>query len=289
MLDLQYLFPQNGADIQIFAEASPGNVNSWATWCKPRGTSMCYMFVLGGGGSGAGGTRTAAGQANSGGGGGGSGGQSSLLIPAIFLPDTLYIQVGAGGTPVAANTGGISGAATLISVKPFANITGNTNGLLLIGNGGGAGGTPLGANAGGAAGAAGAIATIASCPLSTAGFVSFLVGQAGTLGGANTATAGGALTPPVTGLLTMGGTGGGGQSATTNAAGGAITSVAFDQMTPAIPGGAAPGGAGSNGLKQFKPLMFFSGGTGSGSNTQGAVLDAGAGSHGAGGGRHAGL
>jgi len=62
------------------------------TWIKPRGASMVRFLLIGAGGAGANGTSTA------GGGGGGSGAITSWIGPAIFIPDSLRINVGIGGT-----------------------------------------------------------------------------------------------------------------------------------------------------------------------------------------------
>ena len=92
MLDLGFLPVPTKSDVQIFEGNATAAGVGWSTWSKPRGVSMCFLFAVGCGGGGgdavAGAASTAAG-----GGGGGSGGQTTLLIPAILLPDTLYLSI----------------------------------------------------------------------------------------------------------------------------------------------------------------------------------------------------
>ena len=69
---------------------------TWQTWLKPLGITMVHLFALSSG-AGGGGGYSAGGATAAGGGGGGSGASTaSLLVPAAFLPDTLYINVSPG-------------------------------------------------------------------------------------------------------------------------------------------------------------------------------------------------
>lgn len=79
------------ADVQVFRPLGTNTNSTWQKWYKPRGVSMVYMFTIGGGGGGGGGFSRASGAAG-GGGGGGSASSASLLIPAFFVPDILYVS-----------------------------------------------------------------------------------------------------------------------------------------------------------------------------------------------------
>ena len=280
MLDFSHLVNTQSCDIQIFDAAAPSTSNNYVTWNKPRGTTMAYIFLIGGGGGGGGGIQGGGVAAAAGGGGGGSAAQSVIIVPTFLLPDTLYLQIGNGGLGGVSNTAGNPGISSNITIYPYTNPTNNLNGYLLTAAGGGAGGSA--SNTGGAAGAAGAIATPSTNYLCNVGMYTFTAGQAGIIGAANTATAGGALSYPATGLVLTGGTGGGGCSTVANAAGGQINAGATGYQ-PLIPGGVAPGGGGSCGYRIFKPILF-TGGTGSASISNGTPAPAGVGGFGCGGG-----
>lgn len=102
--------------------------NEWFVWNKPDNISLVQGLLIGGGGGGGGGASNTTGNAN-GGGGGSSGGITTFTIPAILLPDTLYIKLGAGlrgGEPNANGELPNVNAYTFISASPSANIA-NTN------------------------------------------------------------------------------------------------------------------------------------------------------------------
>jgi len=261
--------------------ATPGGVftslnSGYQTWRKPRGVKNVYILTVGGGSSGAVGANAAA--TNAGGAGGGSAGQSCLYIPALFVPDVLYIQCGSGGRhPTTLYSGGlqVGGGPSYVLLEPSTTVTSNLT--LLYANGG----------TGGATGG-GIIATIGNTPLAARGLYTFFGGQAGTAGG----TAGGGngtnLTFPVTGRITMGGAGGGGSGAAPGA-GGALSvplgSPTNDFFLFTYPGGTAasgatPAGAGFSGPVMRNFIMNYGGmGGGGGSTTSGG--NAGAGGNGA--------
>ena len=54
--------------------------------------------------------------AKGGGGGGGSGAITTLIMPAIFLPDVLKVAAGAGGRGGTGDASGIAGTASWISL-----------------------------------------------------------------------------------------------------------------------------------------------------------------------------
>jgi hypothetical protein len=285
MLDFNHILNNPNIDVQTFigqAQTTAGAATGeWKTWRKPRGAKFVYMIAVGGGASGGVALNTAA--TSGGGAGGGSGAQSTLMIPAMFLPDVLYIQAGLGGvqpaTLVSAATN-VAGIPTYVAIEPWN--TAAAQSTLLFANGGQIGIAAATSTTGGTATVAASSASIANMPLAGRGAYQFFAGQAGSAGGSST-TAGIAQTYPTTGLMVQGGAGGGGSS-TSGQAGGAITLAGFGDNFPAITGGTAavtstPAGSGSGGtmLKMFQ----YTGGSGGGGSTTTAGGLAGAGGNGA--------
>ena len=116
-------FPNN-TDVKTYIGGM--GTTGWNTWIKPKGFSNAIIIGCGGGGGG--GPDVGA--------SGGSGGWGHIYCPLLSLPDTLYIQVGAGA--LAGNPG--NGSATYIST--IANIAYPLN--ILMTCGGGTGGLRLG-------------------------------------------------------------------------------------------------------------------------------------------------
>lgn len=170
------------------------------TWNKPQGITMVSFFVVGGGGGGGRGGANSVILGVFGAGGGGGGAVTKLIIPAIFIPESLFINVGAGGGTSTA--GGAS----------FIDVAGGTNVFttrFVFSAGGTQGGDGSGAAAGGA-GSGGAASTIASSIYHNLGIFTSIAGGSGTGGvGTNVATS------PVTTNLTSGGSGGAGRNSTT--------------------------------------------------------------------------
>lgn len=131
-------------------------INTTTSWHKPAGQWTAFAFdICGAGGGGGGGA--SAGSAR-GGAGGGAGYRMQLIVPAIFVPDTIDITVGIGGTGGASINGGGSGVAgnnatagedTVLSWKGFD----------LTRAGAGGGGNGGGTSGAGTAGSAGVIGT----------------------------------------------------------------------------------------------------------------------------------
>ena len=295
MLDFNHILSNPNIDVQTFigqAQATAGAATGeWKSWRKPRGVKFVYIIAVGGGSSGGVGF---AGTTTSGGGaGGGSGAMSTLMIPAMFLPDVLYIQAGLGGSQPATLVSaavGVAGTITYVALEPWNTLAAGLT--VAFASAGAVTGTGATATAGGVVGTAAAIATIANMPLAGRGAYQFFAGQAGSAGGASTA-AGTALALPTTGLMVTGGTGAGGTNGT-GQAGGQFNLVGFGDNFPAIPGGIAavtstPAGAGSSGT-MLKPFQYY-GGTGGGGATStagGTPGDGGNGAPGCGGGGGAG-
>ena len=281
MLDFNHVLATPGLDLQYFVGNSNSTLIQWQTWRKPRGVKWIYLLGVGGGASG--GTGVTGTTVAGGGSGGGSGAQTMVMISAFMIPDTLYIQCGAGGIGLATSAQlSVAGVPTYVCIEPSTTLTANMT--LLFANGGAAGTavaniTPTG----GTATTAAAAATIANMPLAGRGFYNFLAGQFGTSGGG--AGLGTNQAIPTTGLMVTGGAGGGG-SAATAFAGGAVTGVGLGtDFFPTLPGGTAapgtsPAGAGSGGIITRNYQMNY-GGTGGGGATTSAGGIAGAGGDGA--------
>jgi hypothetical protein len=175
--------------------AGSGNA-SQVIFLKPPGAGLFFLYAQGSGGAGGGGTASIAGTARIGGGGGGGGALARLIMPALFWPDILRINLSGGGI-------GTSGGSVNGGTLQFFNQ--QTNQQLLTVNGG---------NGGAAGGSGGAGATAATAPSATAWTntaISSLV--AGTTGGAGAIGVG---LGAGTGNIVLGRGGGGGSGINTD-------------------------------------------------------------------------
>jgi hypothetical protein len=264
MLDLNHLPKTGNGNIDYFY--STGGSNSWVTWEKPRGIHTIVITCIGGGGGGRSGWCSPTITRN-GGAGGGSGGFSRLLIPAMVLPDVLYIAVGRGGAggasiTAADSTTGMAGSNGTFSIVNIAT-TNNSIYTVCFANGG-LGASTVTNGATNTAGTGAVIAAQSSANLSGLGQFFALAGQTGATGPTGNPTA---LSYPTTGLLLSGGgAGGGGQ----NNLGGNITAptqASFSLITTRTGGTQATiAGPGADGLSLFQPLMSI-GGAGGGSSS----------------------
>jgi hypothetical protein len=263
-------------------QPSKGNVQEffctggvWQTWTKPRGVDMVMILCVGSGASGGGGLTNSAGTARGGGGGGGGGGFSRLLIPALLVPDVLFVQPGVGGASVGAGTLGNSGNSSIIAVSPQGAFSAS-NYLLVSNNSvavGGAAGTAAGSNAGGN----GATVFVSSVGVfANVGMFQAVAGGAGSASGAISG-ANGAIGVQIQwqasgNSVSLGGCGGGTVgSNNTDFAGGQFLGNGTPIIFPTIAGGAAGGGAGQPGQLFQKPFRV-SGGTGGGTFGTGVVV-----------------
>lgn len=264
MLDFTHL--HNPANNQYFYVGTGLTQDTeWITWVKPRGKTMCSITICGKGGDGGTSTPGLA-TAVAGGGGGSSGTLTTIVAPLVALPDRLYLWL--PGVGVAA------GSVAKVAVTPE-TITGAIN-VLVAGKAGANGGNATSATAGAAGGATTAVAAT-DMPLGWQWANTAVAGMAGTAGGGAQA-AGGNLTLATTNFqIVTGGTGGGGidsAAGTAGYAGGNITAVgAFPVNSGGIAGAAAatPPGRGSNGFQPIPGLLYFYGGTGSGSSYNAAT------------------
>lgn len=192
MLDFSNFPTQSNADIQDFYGLALEITNP-QMWTKPRGARMVSIMLIGSGGGG--GNQTTFGVSTAGGGGGGSSGVSNIIVPAMFLPDVLYVNL--RGTGAAGNTVSSRGNCTVAltyGTAPAANEV-----VLHVNNGQRAGA--------GATGSAGGASTMASACLAGLGVVKWSAGNAG---GSSTAAAAGGSGLAASGGITIAGGGGGG-------------------------------------------------------------------------------
>jgi hypothetical protein len=125
MLDLNHLPKLQTGNIDYFLGETDKNAGAWKIWEKPRGINMIQITCIGGGAGGGGGVSNTNNGARGGGAGGSSGGFTTLSIPAIFLPDILYVSAGgpgSGGFP--GNPAGLGGygIGSYVSVAPYSPI-----------------------------------------------------------------------------------------------------------------------------------------------------------------------
>jgi hypothetical protein len=272
MLDFNNILATPGADIQYFQGPATTTLVQWQTWRKPRGARWIHLLGVGGGGGGGAGINTTT--ISGSGAGGSSGGQTSVMIPAMFVPDTLYIQAGRGGLGATTSGGlGTAGIATYVCITPYTTIA--PAGTLLLASGGTAGTVAPTSDTGGAAPGSGGAASIASMCLAGRGFFAFFALQAGAVGSAQ-GNPSVSITPPTTGLMVTGGAGGGGSWSGAGTAGGSINAIAGnlgnDFFPVPISGGTAavtstPAGPARGGFISRNLLFNFGGAGGGGATT----------------------
>lgn len=267
--------PRKGVGVTDVFNANSATVGAnFHIWEKKKGATLVLMFALGGGGGGGAGS-VGASNAASGGGGGGSAGQTSIMYPALLLPDVLFVSVGYGG---AAATAGITSQVNSVAENAPSSLC-----YIMSGSSGGgpAGGNAAGASAGSAGGSgSSAAATNMRLGWQFGGFS--ITGQAGAAGGAGGNNDGGSVTQANTGIFTTGGAGGGALG-TGGRIGGSISGFTTSiQMPPSAAAGSSttiPGQNGSNGYRIASAFSFIGGFGGGSSNVlaTGAGLFGGAG------------
>lgn len=295
-MDFSPFGSDTNADVQVFLANGAVTGQGFQTWLKPNGVSMVYMFTLGGGGGGGGGFGNTTSSNRGGGAGGASSGNARFIIPALFLPTKLYVQVGSGGIGGAGSTAGAAASAGTAGTNSY--ITTAPAGTPILPNlvcysgvnapGGGSAGTV----AGGAV--AGTVPTIAvTQPWNAFGQWFAQVGGVGGTGG-TLGTNGTQITAWSLSFVTPG-AGGSSLALAGNAtiAGAAVTATALldcgnEMYAPTTAGLVAPGGGstgdpnGSPGIKRLTP--FINSGGGAGSAVDGTAGNGGCGGFGSGGG-----
>lgn len=277
MIDLFHL-ADSTYNTQVFYNNSGGG---FQTWQKPRGCKFTQMFVIGGGGGGASGQSGGAGTNRAGGGGGGSSAIATLFIPTFFLPDRLYIYVGAGGVGGTAGANGGNGTNSYVSITPILNQV--TNQILVSSTS-----TVTGGNAAGGAGTGNAVPALSENRLVGSGIFNGVIGTNGGAGGVTSGSGVIALRP------TSGGAGGAGIIGSSPLAGGNIQIglAGGGEFVPSIQTPAGAGSLGQNGFNAFNPsslqsnrtALFFTGGSGGNSINSGVGGSGGNGTYGCGGG-----
>jgi len=287
-----HLPPTFRGDVQIYQYTGIVGAPSYQLWRKPRNASMVLMACVAGGGGGGGGFTRATANPGSGGGGGACSGIQKFHTFASFLPDVLYVQVGAGGQGGAASTNGGNGLNSYVTTSSRIVAPTLPNIICYSGVNAPGGGVAGAAGGGGTGGAVPTIAVIQPCHvLGDSGQTVGLVGAAGGAfgGGAGTAVTAWAALPFSPGA-------GGGGSTGPNFAGGAQTATALLDLgaggqIAAAAGGIALGGTagpgvsinGSSGFSQWEPFLN-SGGAGGGTSDAAVAGDGGRGGFGCGGG-----
>lgn len=267
----------------FYANASGSESGSFQVWNKPVGASMVHFLVIGGGGGGGSGAcSSSAVGSGSGGGGGAPAGMYNGYIPAVLLPNTIYLQVGYGGAGGASVSGagriaGNSGSAGTISyVCLYPEIN---SGSILIQSSFTTAPGGAGANLANTA-AAGAAPAVTATDTNCLRWLVMAPNQVTT----QTAAANGALSNATAGFLThagllTGGSGGGGVNGITGGGAGNIfmTDIAasFGQNVT----------NGSAGFFSWKPFIATGGAGGNGGGPAGASgVSGGKGAYGCGGG-----
>ena len=271
MGDMAHILLPGVGDTQIFTSWS------WQQWIRPRGATMVNIFCLGAG-SGGGGGASANSSSGAGGSGGGSSSISKLLIPAMFLPEYLYVITGQGGAGAAPWGTGVIGGYSFVSTQPGQGL-GTT--YLVLGAGGGPGGG--GQSTGGSAGTS---YPASALPYTCLGLFLSLNGQTGGAAGTSSGTVGGTIAvSSTTGLTITGGAGGGGKTATAgnDYAGGDVT---FAGQVTRRGGYSTAVPHGDSSLPCVSPLISLggAGGRGFGGTNRSVGGNGGDGGYGAGGG-----
>jgi hypothetical protein len=277
-MDFAYNLTNNPHKTQIYGSAGAYTYNF------PKGITMVYILCMGAGGGGGGGfTRTASpAQAGGGGGGGGVAALTRVVIPKIFLSDSLIISVGTGGAGGTAGLAGTAGGQSIVSTNLGGTVTLNNLYIAQANGGGGAGGGSL--TAGGTAGAQGGGSTNTAMGMVSLGTFTNRIGIIGDVGGF----------PTVTNLLYGGGTipfsngrAGGGINAVnpgTAQSGSGITGRGFvPDFAGGTAGTSAAGGNGPDGMFMMNPFVSL-GGCGGGSSNSSTGGNGGKGGPGTGGG-----
>ena len=256
-MSFQYNLADTGYKTAVFYQSG--------SWIKPQGITMISITAIGAGGGGGGGETNVVTIARFGGGGGGSGAITRLIIPEMFISDSLIINVGKGGAGGASGGGtGGNGGNTFVDMPVPGN--GDIYTRVITASGG----TGTARNAG----AAGVVADVSQALYSTLGIWMAVAGQIGTAGVTTNATA--VVYAGTTGVPVTGGAGGGGMAANATAAtsGGEITGAGFVSTNP----GGISGAAGNKGVYSLTPFYSTGGSGGGGGGT--TPVSGGAGGHG---------
>lgn len=238
--------PQNCNFQEFYYQGTNATNGRLERWEKPRGCSMVRFLLIGAGGGGSS-------NATTGGAGGGSGAITSLLIPAMFVPDSIIVQVGTGGVGAAASATSASGSSGNNTIL-FGYFTSSSIVTLLSATGGNAA-----SGSAGTGGAGGAVSLVNY--FSSAGIAQSVAGQTGANSNTNLVAT---STIPL-----MGGAGG--------RPNGSTRSATPNYGYPEADSGSATKAA--SGYFQLSPILLGCGG-GGGGNNNGSVTNGGIGGDG---------
>lgn len=257
-----------------------------SAWSKPLAAKFVSITCIGPGGQGG------AGSTSTGGGGGGAGVVTSVIYPAVVIPDVIYLLAANGRPGETPNGNTVStNYASVVSVSPYYDSTSSSSDLLCYASGGNRGRSANGVTVGAAGGSVSAD-TLSSAPWMSLGLWQSLGGPAGTAGGSS-----GVPPTTITALassIVTGGTGGSFAGSTDNASivgAGLIPTIVAPSVAPSdapagfwgwkpICGTGGPGGGGGVGTGGRGGNGTFGsggGGGGRGSVTGGTGGDAGPG------------
>ena len=208
MIDLLHIINNPDYDTQYFlgttGNTAAGSYQDYQTWKKPANCTWVYMLCVGGGASGA---TSLVGTAVGcyGGMGGATAQETTLIIPAMFLPDILYVQCGMGAIPntyFSSTVGSLTmaGLPSYVSIEPS---TVQSNNTIVIYSGGGPASLTVSNTTAGGTGPAATNSSIALMNLAGRGqFITIpnIIGAAGANGAASSTG----------GLIQVGGMGGAG-------------------------------------------------------------------------------
>lgn len=255
MLDFGNLSGNESTTLLLTGEAD--NTVFDIVW--PRGTSFCFICLVGAGGTGGAGFSVALGTQKGGGGSGASGGVSCMLIPRFRTAERFKVVLNYSDNSF---------------VSP--SFTGNAE-YFGSANKGGNGGAGT-ASAGGSAGSAGSATTFDS----RYNYGTFIQSISGVVGVAGSATTTGLSSNAVL-FIGAGASGAGCTSAGAQATGGIVNAFANSFSTSIIPGGGIAGGEGGGGLVA-RAEFRSTGGSGGGSGASVVGGPGGSGGPGSGGG-----
>jgi len=253
--------------------------NRMIIWNKPPGIIGLNILCIGGGGSGGCGATVTIGT-KAGAGGGGSGTITSVSILSRFIPETLYVRVGAGGASTTSGNG-LVGNDTIVSIAQDDSFD-YYNIAIAFGGSAGFGTTSVG-EVRGAAGAAVTAPTIQNMPIASCGTYSMIDGQAGERGGQLTV---GNTAFTMAGSILSGGAGGGSASSggTLYAPGSTSVNQNINDSIRLPVISSSQSLVDGNGTTLFKPIFCSFGGSGGWASHTGTAFNGGKGGIGCGGG-----
>ena len=268
-MSFQYNLADTGYKTSVFYQSG--------YWIKPQGITMISITAIGAGGGGGGGATAAGAGIRCGGAGGGSGGITRIIIPEMFITDSLVVRIGLGGSggPAGIASNGGTGGSTYVDNQVNGN--GDIYTFVVVASGGTGGGFGQGvASASGGAGAT--AANVSQALYSTLGQWFAIGGQQG--GGSFTVNGTGtSVTYGIDiGLPITSGAGGGAMPAgsSTNFPGGEITGRGFVPTNPRGTNSNSESRVGNKGAFSLTPFYSL-GGSGGGSGGGGAGVPSGSG------------